>query len=237
MAVLPSAIALATIGGTISSGPVNANDVAIQAAVNQLITALSGGSAATPFLTGVGTTLTFAPSPAPPYGLTLPGAPVDGQEAILVDSLTAPTYIWRFRYNAGSASAFKWEFTGGSPRSVEVATLETTTSAAYVDLATVGPSFTIPNAGEYVASFGANGIVAVAAGNLFVALKLGAAAAADTESVSGGTSNAGNAVALFGAFRRTAAVADVWKLQYKVSSVNAHSFSRRELHILPVRVT
>ena len=237
MAVLPAAITLATIGGTISSGPVNANGAAIQAAVNQLITALSGGSAASPYLTGIGTTLTFAPSPAPPYGVTLPAAPVDGQEAILVDSLTAPTYIWRFRYNAGSVSAFKWEFTGGSPKSVEVQTSETTTSAAYVDLATVGPTFTIPNAGEYVASFGANGVLAVSAANLFVALKLGAAATADTESASAGTNNSGNALTLFTAVRRTAAAADVWKLQYKTTAANANAFSRRELHILPVRVT
>ena len=42
------------------------------------------------------------------YGTTLPASPVDGQEAILVDSVTNPTYQWRFRYNAGSTSAYKW---------------------------------------------------------------------------------------------------------------------------------
>jgi hypothetical protein len=56
-----------------------------------------------------------AKAPAPAYGITLPAAPVDGQEAILVDSLTVPTYTWRFRYNAGSTSAYKWEFIGGAP--------------------------------------------------------------------------------------------------------------------------
>jgi hypothetical protein len=56
---------------------------------------------------------------APPaslgYGTSLPGSPVDGQEAILVDSTTNPTYQWRFRYNASSTSAYKWEFIGGTP--------------------------------------------------------------------------------------------------------------------------
>ena len=55
------------------------------------------------------------PQAVPGYGTTLPGSPTDGQEYVLVDSLTAPTYVWRFRYNASSASAYKWEFIGGSP--------------------------------------------------------------------------------------------------------------------------
>jgi hypothetical protein len=54
-------------------------------------------------------------SPKIPYGTSLPAAPVDGQEAILVDSLTNPSYTWRFRYHAGSTSGFKWEFVGGAP--------------------------------------------------------------------------------------------------------------------------
>lgn len=50
-----------------------------------------------------------------PYGTTLPASPVDGQEAILVNSTTAPTYQWRLRYNASSTSAYKWECLGGIP--------------------------------------------------------------------------------------------------------------------------
>src|SRR4029077_19617212 len=49
----------------------------------------------------------------PSYGTTLPASPVDAQEAILVDSVTNPTYQWRFRFNAGSTSPYKWEFVGG----------------------------------------------------------------------------------------------------------------------------
>lgn len=48
------------------------------------------------------------------YSTTLPSAPIDGQEAILTDSLTAPSYAWRFRYNASIADAHKWQFIGGS---------------------------------------------------------------------------------------------------------------------------
>src|SRR4029077_11434282 len=51
----------------------------------------------------------------PTYGTTLPGSPVDGQEHVLVDSLTVPTYSWRCRYNAQSTNAYKWEVHGGIP--------------------------------------------------------------------------------------------------------------------------
>jgi hypothetical protein len=44
---------------------------------------------------------------------SLPTNPSDGQEAVLVDSVSNPTWQWRFRYNAGSSSAYKWEFIGG----------------------------------------------------------------------------------------------------------------------------
>lgn len=64
------------------------------------------------------------------YNTTLPGSPVDGQEAILVDSVTNPTYVWRLRYNAGSASAYKWEFIGGTD---------------YYAVANVGAYAAIPN--------------------------------------------------------------------------------------------
>ena len=84
------------------------------------------------------------------YGTTLPGSPVDGQEAILVDSLTAPTYQWRFRYNAGASGANKWEFVGGSDARVNVDTDQTTTqNNQWVNLATVGPDFVVPRAGDY----------------------------------------------------------------------------------------
>lgn len=50
-----------------------------------------------------------------PLSTTLPGSPVDGQEVILVNSLTAATWFWRVRYTAGLSSAYKWVCVGGSP--------------------------------------------------------------------------------------------------------------------------
>lgn len=89
-----------------------------------------------------------------PYATTLPASPGDGQEAILVDSVSTPTYQWRFRYNASSGNTDKWEFTGGAPAYVEVTTLENRVGSAYGALTTAGPSFTVPNGGVYFVSLG-----------------------------------------------------------------------------------
>jgi len=90
----------------------------------------------------------WAPAPMLSYATTLPGSPVDGQEAILVDSTTNPSYQWRFRYNAGSSSAYKWEYVGGIPARADVSTSESTTSATWVEL-TTPQRVTVPRAGLY----------------------------------------------------------------------------------------
>jgi hypothetical protein len=82
-----------------------------------------------------------------PYGTTLPASPFDGQEAVLVDSVTAPTYTWRFRYNAGSTTGYKWEFIGGADwYSIQGGTW---TFAAVNTWYEVGPTFMTPRAGIY----------------------------------------------------------------------------------------
>lgn len=84
-------------------------------------------------------------------------APADGVEFVLTDSLTAPTYRWRLRHNVqGTPSQKRWEYVGGTAAEARVATSETTsTIGSYVNLATVGPRFTVPWAGDYAVRFGA----------------------------------------------------------------------------------
>lgn len=105
------------------------------------------------------------------YGTSLPGSPSDGDEYILVDSTSAPTYQWRFRYNAGSSSAYKWEFIGGAPWSGSGAGTASLTSTTYIALGG-SPAFTLPNAGDYdwsldfhVAHSAINGAVFAAVSN------------------------------------------------------------------------
>jgi hypothetical protein len=105
----------------------------------------------------------------PTYGTTLPASPVDGQEAILVDSLTAPTYSWRFRYNISSTARDKWEFVGGAEWLVTTETSDTATWAGYANLPN-GPSLTIPRTGVYNARLGSIASHSVAGGTCYLAL-------------------------------------------------------------------
>jgi len=95
------------------------------------------------------------PAPTPfsiGYGTSLPVAPTDGQLYILVDSVSGPTYQWMFRYNAGSSSAYKWEFVGGLPAYLAGGSITTTSTTAVV--ITGVPTFTVPRSGEYKIQFG-----------------------------------------------------------------------------------
>lgn len=47
-------------------------------------------------------------------GTSFPVSPANGEVFTLVDSLTAPTYSWNFRYVASITDAYKWVFIGGS---------------------------------------------------------------------------------------------------------------------------
>lgn len=89
----------------------------------------------------------------PSYAITLPSSPFDGQEAVLVDSVTNPTYQWRFRYNAGSANTDKWEFIGGNPWSNYTTAADTLT-------------FTTPRAGVWKVTSG--GVTKVTSGDASV---------------------------------------------------------------------
>jgi hypothetical protein len=87
------------------------------------------------------------------YGTTLPANPYDGQEAILVDSVTNPSFTWRFRYNAASTSAYKWEHVGGGGAcSGPMGSLDFT-ATAWTMFAS-GPIVAAPRAGEYVIEWG-----------------------------------------------------------------------------------
>lgn len=119
-----------------------AGDVVLHNGVNYLAVNPSLGSAPSPASPGLG------------IGTVLPSSPVDGQEFILTDSLTAPTYAWRLRYMAAKASN-KWVFIGGSAAVSEVAAAESTASGTYVALTTPGPSITLPVAGDYDIFIGA----------------------------------------------------------------------------------
>jgi hypothetical protein len=176
-----------------------------------------------------------------PYGISLPASPTDGQEAILVDSITNPSYQWRFRYNAGSASAYKWEFIGGAEASVEILTSEVRTAGSgYGDLATVGPSMTLPRAGEWIFAIETHiSFIAVnATCYAQCAAQFGASAPDPNDAVTFEFSN-GPTVSITNTLSRhirRASAAQTVKLAYLAVGANG-TFLRRRLGVLPVRVS
>jgi hypothetical protein len=77
----------------------------------------------------------------------LPANPVDGQECYFVAD-AANGVLWHLRFNAASASAYKWEFVGGSP--LFTSHVGGTTSATTPATGLAGPSIVVPLAGEYM---------------------------------------------------------------------------------------
>jgi len=80
----------------------------------------------------------------------LPASAPDGYELIYVAD-GSNDIEWHLKYNNGTS---KWRFIGGLPLRAEVATNESTSSTSYADLATVGPSITVPLTGDYRVFFG-----------------------------------------------------------------------------------
>lgn len=112
-----------------------------------------------------------AASPTP--ATTLPVSPANLQQAILVDSTSAPTYSWLFQY---SSAASKWIFIGGSSATVAVDTAETHNfNSTWGDLSTVGPSFTVPRAGTYLVVANALAEPTASSDTLQMGVALGAA--------------------------------------------------------------
>jgi hypothetical protein len=95
--------------------------------------------------------------PSPGRGLigNLPATPTDGQEYIVVDSLTNPAYSWHMRYNASSTSTYKWEYIGGSSLATSNypnAVLNTLTAISVGTYYVPAVTLVIPRAGEWVVS-------------------------------------------------------------------------------------
>jgi hypothetical protein len=85
----------------------------------------------------------------PTYGTTFPASPADGAEHVLVDGVANPAFTWRFRYNAGSTSPFKWEFVGGAPLIGASAGAVSNGGTLNTWLNLVASTLTVPRSGEF----------------------------------------------------------------------------------------
>ena len=170
-------------------------------------------------------------SAAPSDILTaLPGTAIDGQ-VIYYNADSTNGVVWQLRYRSASASAYKWEFVGGSPLVSTVIASESTTSTSFTDLATVGPSITVPLAGDYDVEIG--GYTNSSGASVTIqGFAVGASSATDGESTRG-NANQGNPRMRY---RKTGiAASTIIRMKYKVAALTG-SWDNRQMLVYPVRV-
>lgn len=165
------------------------------------------------------------------------GIPDPGTEFVYEADATNGVY-WRFKYQPSQAT-YDWVFVGGPPLFHEILTDESTSSTLYSDLTTVGPTLTLPRAGDYLVHFGGNLYNATAGNATIMAIKRGAAATSDNDSIilqipttAALAGNPSRAIVITGM-----SAGDVVKCQYKSSGLSAAHALRRFMHITPIRVS
>jgi len=181
-------------------------------------------------------------SAAPPAGgggtyvTVLPGAPTDGQEVFFAAD-AANGVIWHLRYRAGSVSAYKWEFLGGPPLVSTIDTDESTAAVILQDLTTVGPSVTVPLAGDYVMEIGANMYTSSTTGACAMNYAVGGAApvSADAAQAAPGTTSTGHSSS---SVRRKNGIAAATAITAKYAAVTdgTANFRFRVMQVRPIRV-
>lgn len=182
----------------------------------------------------VNPSLGSTPSPAavaPAIGVALPVGAVDGQEFTLVDSLTAPTFAWRFVYFSGRASN-KWVCIGGSAVSWVPAQESRGTAATYAALGTPGPQITVPVAGIYTIELS---VVLVANGgwSQWMSYSIGATAAVDTDSITEGPQGD---LARSRLDDKTLAAGTALVAQYRSDGSHTATFRNRLMRVTPIVV-
>ncbi len=179
--------------------------------------------------------VTIAASGSSSYVTALPGSPVDGQECILVDSTSAPTWSWHMRFNSTTG---KWHFLGGTPGYSEVTADETSgTVGSYVALTTAGPSFAIPVAGDYDVEIGAQLHTSGAGGTVLnMSYDIGGTGAVDADATvtvqpSGSSPQPGQARVR----RKTGLTAVTLTAKYKTSATQIGA-QNRWMRVTPVKI-
>jgi len=168
----------------------------------------------------------------------LPASPYSGQQYLMVDSLTGPTYQWLFRYDPTVSGTYKWECIGGAPVHIGVAAGgQTTASASFTSLSTSGPNFTIPRAGDWMIEFGTQIYNATANAGGAMGVKVGAASNTDAEAVFGFSNATANTQMQVMRARLLSAVAASTALVSEYHAVGGTAgFQIRWLRVIPVRI-
>ena len=169
-----------------------------------------------------------------PRVTSLPSPQYDGQEIVYVAD-AANGVLWRLRYNAGSASAYKWEFVGGSALRQYVAAATGAIGVTGYAVMGGGPVLTLPLSGDYDVAFGAFG--GVTAANYYnIAPAFLPAAAIDEDSIQWWGDTGNELHDQYREIRKTGLVGgNQVQLHMKVAAGTMNA-SKRVLWLRPVRV-
>lgn len=102
-----------------------------------------------------------------------PGSPADGDIWVATTIDVNVGTRWAFQYNAGSASAYKWEFIGGSPIVVPIAPFTTNFASTFSEI--IAARVTLARAGEYRLVFSIQQSSSTAAATMLVGIFLNGA--------------------------------------------------------------
>jgi hypothetical protein len=169
----------------------------------------------------------------------LPTAPQEGQVVTLQTPAMAALGIrWRMRYNASSASIYKWEYTGGAHWGASAsAARSVTNTGTYQAVATDPMSITVPCAGDYFVEIGGrtlNGVALVTWLNYSIA---GVAPADDNRAV---VSQQGSAVTaeVIGSTKSIATVVAANTALSEISKVSGGTgtVQLRFMNLIPIRL-
>ena len=175
------------------------------------------------------------------HSATMPVSPNNGDIWLYTADATAGT-TWQFMYNASSASSYKWEFIGGSPRHEYIATLEASATTSWFDLATVGPSVTVPFDGDYISDARAEvrNTLTSTLHRVYLGVAIGAGTPVESHCASiydggGGSSEYGGPIAV--EYRHDGlSASDELRVRYRNADAATSSWRGRTLSVIPVRV-
>jgi len=172
-----------------------------------------------------------------PLVSSLPTSPVDGQ---VIDFLADATngVIWRLRYRAASASAYKWEFVGGSPLYALRTPPGNVTSGTYTDLTEAAnqPTLTLPLAGDYDVQIGMDAGNTAVDQEVFMSYTIGGSGASDNDVCKFfGPTASGKRIGVSSRRRKTGLGAVVLTAKYRVGA-GTGVVENRYIQATPVRV-
>lgn len=165
-----------------------------------------------------------------------PGSPNDG-DIWIATGVDGAGARWSFQYNAGSASAYKWEFIGGPPITADnAAQVSGITSTVDIPL---DPNLTAPRAGDYTYSFGVRVTPTATSIAVYVVPKFGATAIDSTnQALFYAPPTVGGSSVTLGKQRRANGVAASALVQlYAHVSGGSADILERTLSLTPIRIS